>query len=90
MLHRLVRLHTAIGQSLDRLAPFIFTEWMFENTNLLRLHKALHTADNQLFTLDIGPLDWEAFFEDMAKGVRRYLCKEEDSTLPSARKKAQW
>ncbi|XP_054280766.1 putative fatty acyl-CoA reductase CG8306 isoform X2 [Macrosteles quadrilineatus] len=87
---KLVRLHTAIGQSLDRLAPFIFTEWMFENTNLLRLHKALHTADNQLFTLDIGPLDWEAFFEDMAKGVRRYLCKEEDSTLPSARKKAQW
>uniref|UniRef100_A0A1B6GGU4 Fatty acyl-CoA reductase n=1 Tax=Cuerna arida TaxID=1464854 RepID=A0A1B6GGU4_9HEMI len=84
---KLVRLHTAVNQSLDRLEPFIFQEWMFDNSKSLRLHQSLAPADKEVYGLDVASLQWEPFFEDMAKGVRRYLHKEKDSTLDRARNK---
>jgi len=84
---RLVKLHTAVNQSLDRLEPFIFQEWKFTNGKSVQLHKSLQVADRTNFGLDVETLEWPPFFEDMAKGVRRYLHKEKEHTLGKARSK---
>lgn len=83
----LVRLHTNVGNSLERLAPFIFNEWRFENTHTKELQSKLTGIDKVMFNLDISSLDWEDYFISMAQGVRMYLNNEHPRTLPAAKRK---
>ncbi|XP_017888842.1 putative fatty acyl-CoA reductase CG8306 [Ceratina calcarata] len=83
----LVRLHTNVNNSLDRLAKFIFTEWMFNNPRTLALHNSLSEEDKKLFNLDIKSLVWEDYFNNLTQGVRTYLSKESPKTLAKARSK---
>lgn len=83
----LVRLHTNVSKSLVRLAPFIFTEWFFDNKKTLALHESLNPTDKETFGLDIRSIKWADYFEDMQAGVRRYLNNEEPKTLAAAKKK---
>ncbi|XP_046980087.1 putative fatty acyl-CoA reductase CG8306 [Schistocerca americana] len=83
----LVRLHTNVSRSLSRLEPFIFSEWFFDNKNTLALQKKLSEKDADLFNVDVGSLQWENYFIDLAQGVRQYLNNEPPKTLPAARRK---
>lgn len=83
----LVKLHTNVSRSLSRLAPFIFHEWFFDNKKAMDLYKSLSEEDKQTFNLDISTLEWDKFFTDLVKGVRRYLHNEHPKTLPAARRK---
>ncbi|KAJ9578551.1 hypothetical protein L9F63_005280 [Diploptera punctata] len=73
--------------SLGRLAPFIFNEWRFPNPHTKDLQQKLSEKDKELFNLDISTMDWEAYFVQMAQGVRRYLNNEHPRTLPAAKRK---
>ncbi|PNF17414.1 putative fatty acyl-CoA reductase CG8306, partial [Cryptotermes secundus] len=83
----LVRLHTNVGNSLGRLAPFIFNEWLFQNNQTKELQKRLSGKDKEMFNLDISQLDWVTYFDSMAQGVRIYLNNEHPRTLQAARRK---
>lgn len=87
VLSSLVRLHKNVSKSLARLAPFIFQEWFFDNKRTLELHESLNATDKETFGLDIRPIQWNDYFENMHAGVRRYLNNEELKTLPAAKKK---
>lgn len=81
----LVRLHKNIWKSLATLERFIFTEWKFHNRNTQALIKTMSDTDRQAFNIDISSLTWLAYFEKLTLGVRRYLNKEQEKTLPDAR-----
>ncbi|XP_076237680.1 putative fatty acyl-CoA reductase CG8306 [Calliopsis andreniformis] len=83
----LVRLHTNVNNSLNRLTRFIFTEWRFHNPRTMELYKSLSESDKQLFDLDIRPLVWEDYFVNLTQGVRTFLNKESPKTLAKARSK---
>ncbi|CAH1396824.1 unnamed protein product [Nezara viridula] len=83
----LVKLHTNINRSLDRLEPFIFNEWLFDNKSLLKLSSTLKESDKDSFYLDIATIDWLDFFDNLAAGVKVYLQNEPLSNFDSARKK---
>lgn len=83
----LVRLHTNVWESLKMLEKFIFTEWKFHNKNTLMLSKTMSPVDQQMFNIDVGKLEWEDYFINLAQGVRQYLNNESLKTLPAARKK---
>jgi fatty acyl-CoA reductase len=83
----LVRLHTNINNSLGRLKPFIFNEWLFHNSHTIDLQKTLSGQDREMFNLDVSKLEWEGYFVHMIQGVRQYLNKEHPRTLPAARRK---
>ncbi|CAD1470270.1 unnamed protein product [Heterotrigona itama] len=83
----LVRLHTNVNNSLDRLKTFIFTEWKFHNSRTLELHDSLSEVDKKLFNLDIKPLIWQNYFIDLVQGVRQYLHNESPKSLAKARSK---
>lgn len=83
----LVRLHTNVNKSLERLEKFIFQEWRFNNPRLLQLHESLSLEDQKIFTLDIRPLVWKNYFTDLIQGVRAYLHNESPKSLPKARSK---
>ncbi|KOX67582.1 hypothetical protein WN51_09018 [Melipona quadrifasciata] len=83
----LVRLHTNVNNSLNRLKTFIFTEWKFHNPRTLELHDSLSEVDKKLFNLDIKPLIWQSYFIDLIQGVRQYLHNESPKSLAKARSK---
>lgn len=83
----LVRLHTNVNKSLERLEKFIFQEWKFNNPRLLQLHESLSLEDQELFTLDIRSLIWKDYFTNLIQGVRAYLHNESPKSLPKARSK---
>ncbi|XP_076163793.1 putative fatty acyl-CoA reductase CG8306 [Ptiloglossa arizonensis] len=83
----LVRLHTNVINSLDRLERFIFTEWKFHNSHLISLHDSLSETDKELFNFNIKSLVWEDYFGNMVEGVRLYLHNESPKTLEKARAK---
>ncbi|XP_069702744.1 putative fatty acyl-CoA reductase CG8306 [Periplaneta americana] len=83
----LVRLHTNVSNSLGRLAPFIFSEWRFQNSHTKELQTKLTGSDKETFNLDISNLNWEEYFVNMAQGVRMYLNNEHPRTLPAAKRK---
>lgn len=87
MFFSLVRLHTNVSNSLDRLEKFIFQEWKFNNPRMLQLHESLSPDDQEMFTLDIRPLNWKEYFVNLIQGVRMYLHKESPKSLPKARSK---
>lgn len=83
----LVRLHTNVNNSLERLERFIFTEWKFYNPRVKELNESLSADDKNLFNLDIRSLDWEDYFVHLTQGVRTYLNNESPKTLEKARSK---
>lgn len=83
----LVKLHTRIWTSLNLLSAFIFTEWKFNNKNTMALHSKLSAADQEVFFIDVSSLKWDEYFEDLAKGVLRYLNKENPKYLQQAKNK---
>ncbi|CAH2056239.1 unnamed protein product, partial [Iphiclides podalirius] len=83
----LFRLHKNVWTSLGRLEKFIFNEWRFHNPNTRDLSKTLNKTDSELFYIDISDIDWIEYFVKLHLGVRRYLNKEKETTLPVARSK---
>ncbi|CAB3257546.1 unnamed protein product [Arctia plantaginis] len=83
----LIRLHKNVWSSLNRLERFIFSEWKFYNPNTIELEKKLNKSDKELFFIDISSLQWLQYFTTLHLGVRRYLNREKESTLPAARQK---
>ncbi|CAK1593067.1 unnamed protein product [Parnassius mnemosyne] len=83
----LFRLHKNVWASLGRLEKFIFNEWRFHNPNTRDLCKTLNSTDSELFNIDISDIEWVEYFVSLHLGVRRYLNKEKETTLPAARSK---
>ncbi|CAH0712942.1 unnamed protein product, partial [Brenthis ino] len=83
----LFRLHRNVWNSLQRLERFIFTEWMFHNTKTRELNELLSKVDKELFYIDIQTIVWQEYFVNLHLGVRKYLNKESEKTLPAAIKK---
>ncbi|XP_062560807.1 putative fatty acyl-CoA reductase CG8306 [Armigeres subalbatus] len=83
----LVRLHTNVWESLNRLEKFIFSEWKFNNPRTLEVSQQLNATDREIFNIDISDLKWPEYFIWLAQGVRRYLNNELPKTLEAARKK---
>ncbi|XP_058455928.1 putative fatty acyl-CoA reductase CG8306 [Malaya genurostris] len=83
----LVRMHTNVWQSLNRLEKFIFSEWKFDNKNAIELHHYLTEKDKNIFNIDISELQWSNYFVTLTQGVRRYLNHEHPTSLRAARRK---
>lgn len=82
-----VRLHKRVNESLGLLSYFIFNEWKFNNDKSRELVNKLSVKDRELFDIDLNTLDWRNYVDDFTLGVRRFLNKEEEKTMPAARKK---
>lgn len=53
----------------------------------MALSQQLTDKDKELFFIDITELKWDEYFEQLAKGVNRYLNNEHPKHLKAAIKK---
>ncbi|GIY97827.1 putative fatty acyl-CoA reductase CG5065 [Caerostris extrusa] len=76
---------------MERAAGFLeyFTtrEWKFKCNNLIELREMQNSTDRKVFDFDIRAVEWSPYLESYVKGVRKFLLKEDDSSLPAARRR---
>lgn len=63
---------------------FLINEWAFLNKNMLELDKILLPEDVKDFTFKADQFDVYGYFTNAMIGARKYLLKEDESTLPEA------
>ncbi|XP_027202667.1 fatty acyl-CoA reductase 1-like [Dermatophagoides pteronyssinus] len=68
----------------DTLEPFTNNEWQFRSQNYLDIFYQLSPHEQEIFRSDIGQIDWMKYVDNATLGTRRYLLKEDDSTIDQA------
>lgn len=82
MLHR-------IQNAIAKLEYFGHRQWKFGNENLWALWNALSKDEKEMFNFDIRQLNWLDYIINYVRGVKIFIFKEDESTIPAARKHLQ-
>jgi fatty acyl-CoA reductase len=81
----MVRIYEKVFIFIEALEFFSTHEWKIRTNNVLMLTNQLEGVDKQEFNFDIQQLNWSTYWKDYVLGIRRYVLKEDDSTLSKAR-----
>lgn len=101
----MVRIVEKLHKALAALEWFTTRQWQFKCANVLKLSEELKGKDRevgalalaedatnlgpQIFPFDVRQLHWPTYWDDYILGMRKYVLKEDDSTLPRARRNLQ-
>ncbi|XP_013781053.1 putative fatty acyl-CoA reductase CG5065 [Limulus polyphemus] len=85
----LVALYKKLHRAVHILEYFTTNEWTFHCNNVLMLLDQLEGKDKETFSFDVRPIKWAPYMENYVLGVRKFILKEDESTLPAARRKLQ-
>lgn len=83
---KMVRVQVKLQKAAGCLEFFTMQEWEFEDSNVHTLSLTLNEHDRQEFCFDVARIKWEDYLENYVLGIRRFLFKEEEESLPEARK----
>ncbi|EEC02726.1 acyl-CoA reductase, putative [Ixodes scapularis] len=84
---RMVKLFTKLYKVMVSLEYFTTHEWRFNCTNLLALLQEISPADRKMFCIDLRLLNWGHYFKDYVIGTRKFVLKEDPSTVSEGRNK---
>ncbi len=65
---------------------FTTNEWKFIAENAIQLLEQMSPEDRRTFYFDVRTIDWASYLETYALGTRRFILKDDPSTLPAARR----
>ncbi|KAF5280111.1 hypothetical protein FQA39_LY18145 [Lamprigera yunnana] len=82
----LVKVQDKLCKAAKCLEYFTTQEWEFDDSNVQALTLILNQRDKQEFCFDVAQIKWEEYIENYILGIRRFIFKEEETTLPKARK----
>lgn len=71
--------------ALDLMKYFATRSWEFETNGLVSLMNALKGRDREIFDVDISSIDSDYAISQIWYGVRKYLLREDEKTIPMAR-----
>ena len=83
---RQVRLYERAHRAIGCLDFFTTHQWRFISENPIRLLDFLSEKDKQTFYFDVRQIDWSSYIETYVLGARRFILKDDPSTLPEARR----
>lgn len=82
------RLYRKAFRALSAFEFFFSKQWIFISKNPEVIWSKLSTRDRQMFYFNVREINWRAYFETYILGTRRYILKDDISTLPQAKKNA--
>ncbi|CAG2166102.1 unnamed protein product, partial [Oppiella nova] len=77
----MVRIYEKLHRATGALEWFTTREWKFSANNVLMLIDQLKGVDKETFHFDIRDLHWPTYWEDYVLGSRKYILKEDNSSL---------
>jgi fatty acyl-CoA reductase len=66
---------------------FSLHEWKFHYDNVCAL--MCDAQDKTTFDVDVSQLDWDKYVKCYMLGIRKFILKDSNDTIPGARKKLQ-
>lgn len=67
---------------------FALHQWNFASENLQVLqNEMMCTLDQDIFNVDISALNWDVYIKNYILGIRKYVLKDPEETIPSAKRK---
>lgn len=85
---RLVKMYQKIEVFTWLLGYFAARSFNFSSDNVRSLyHDKLSQRDKELFNFDLSSIDWSEYMRIYYLGTRKYLMKDDPSTIPAARVK---
>lgn len=82
----MLRIQDKLSKAATCLEYFTMNEWRFDDGNVRTLAMTLNEADKKEFCFDVAKIDWERYIENYVLGIRRFIFKEDLSSIPKARK----
>lgn len=84
---RMVKTQQRLYKMIDTVQFFIMRQWNFTDDNVRNLLTEMNPKDSQSFPFDISVIDWDKYLENYVLGVRKFLWKQNPTSLPSCRRK---
>ncbi|XP_050292855.1 putative fatty acyl-CoA reductase CG5065 [Anthonomus grandis grandis] len=82
----LLKVQEKLTKAADCLEYFTMQEWEFDDENVRALSFTLNEQDKKDFCFDVAKINWENYLENYVLGIRRFIFKEDSSSIPTARK----
>lgn len=64
---------------------FVLQGWQFVSENYISLLDKLSAEDRRIFYFDVREIEWQSYITNYGLGIRRFIFREEDDTIPAAR-----
>ncbi|XP_067131251.1 putative fatty acyl-CoA reductase CG5065 [Centruroides vittatus] len=83
---KMMNVYKKVHRTINTTEYFCAWDWKFGARNVQELLETMSTQDKQNFDFDISKLNWDQYMKDYVLGIRRFVLKEDDSTIPRGRK----
>lgn len=83
----MVRLYEKLHRATAALEWFTTRDWSFKSNNVVEMSQQLQGVDQKIFHFDVRDLQWEPYWRDYILGIRKFILKEDEESLPLARSK---
>jgi len=81
----MVRINDKLTKAMAALEYFTQNEWRWSNDEVLQLQQDLTDTDRRIFDFDITKINWRDYVDTYVQGVRKFVFKESDSTIPDSK-----
>jgi alcohol-forming fatty acyl-CoA reductase len=71
---------------LDLLQYYTTKEWNFTNKKIVDICSKLKPDERECFNTDVQSIKWEPYVRDMLLGTRKFILKDDISSMPKARR----
>ncbi|XP_065348976.1 putative fatty acyl-CoA reductase CG5065 [Cloeon dipterum] len=82
----MVNIQKRLQGGLDLLQYYTTKEWNFTNKKIVEISEQLTQDERECFNTDVKSIQWETYVRDMLLGIRKFILKDDNSTLPAARR----
>ena len=83
----IVKLTDKMNKAFEVLEHFTTNQWNFQHDNYNRIFQKLSSVDQATFQSNLKSIDWKEYCNTLVMGNRRYLLKEDDSTIEAGLKR---
>ena len=83
----MVKMTQKMHRAFTVLEHFTTKEWCFHNDNYFLIYDNLPEEEKKTYFSDVRQIDWRKYAENVYLGTRRYLLKEDDSTVEKAKQR---
>jgi len=82
----MLKIYGKLTKALNSLRFFTTHEWRFVTENMQVLHGMMALEDQKTFNFNVKDINWQSYIGQYCLGIRKYVMKDDLSTLPAARK----
>lgn len=82
----MIKLQKRIQNGIGVIQFYTTKQWDFKNINYQGLRKRVTPEDDEIFFTDMSEVNANSYLKDYFLGIRQYVCKEDPSNLPRARR----